>query len=136
MGERRKKKNIMKEFKYPYKYPYTKFGEFLVALQERTGETMRQMADKLNVSSQFLSNVAHGRKGVPDDWVPRLIHLYHLPEDAEIDIRLRIEESQTFYAVSTKHASPLKRKAAACFTKNFAAMDDETAKKISALLAG
>lgn len=105
-----------------FKYPYTKFGEFLVSLLEEHGESVCSMAAKLHVSSQFLSNVLHGRKGVPADWVPRLSRLYHLSDEAKADMAERIAESQTFYAVTTKHASSVKRKAAAQFVKCFAAI--------------
>lgn len=117
-----------------YKYPYTKFGEFLVKLQKKFGENMIDMADRLNVSAQFISNVAHGSKGVPKDWVDRLVVLYRLPDNQADRLRHLAEESQVFYPVSAKNVSSIKRMAALSFSKKFANMDDKTAKKIVRLL--
>lgn len=61
----------------------TETGKFLRKLRIDRGELLKNMADKLGVSSSFLSAVENGKKKMPPDWKSTIIKLYQL-NDIEI----------------------------------------------------
>jgi transcriptional regulator with XRE-family HTH domain len=50
----------------------TDFGRKVQQLRQLAGMTLFEVAQKMNLSSAFLSAVENGRKRVPDDFVERL----------------------------------------------------------------
>ena len=50
----------------------TSLGKFLRKLRIDIGETLRDMADKLSVSSAFLSAVENGKKKMPESWFAKI----------------------------------------------------------------
>ena len=50
----------------------TEFGDALHKLRQLAGLTLFEVAQKMNISTAFLSAVENGRKRVPDDFVEKL----------------------------------------------------------------
>lgn len=55
---------------------YTDLGKYLKKLRIDKGEKMLDMANKLNVSSAFLSSVENGKKKMPSAMMTNIISLY------------------------------------------------------------
>ncbi|KHF28295.1 Helix-turn-helix domain protein [Anoxybacillus sp. BCO1] len=49
----------------------TEFGRFCRKLRIDNGELLKHMADKLGVTSSYLSAVENGKRNVPQDWVEK-----------------------------------------------------------------
>ena len=56
----------------------TKFGEYTRDLRIEEEENLRDMAEKLGVSSAFLSAVENGNKKIPKDWLEKISDIYNL----------------------------------------------------------
>ena len=54
----------------------TSLGQFLRKLRLERGEILKTMADKLGVTSAFLSAVENGKKRMPAAWYEKLASLY------------------------------------------------------------
>lgn len=67
---------------------------FLRKLRLDSGEIMKEMSVKLNVSSSFLSAVENGKKKMPDSWYDTIVDLYNLDKDKKDELMAAIEESQ------------------------------------------
>ena len=50
----------------------TEFGKRVQQLRQLAGMTLFEVAQKMNLSSAFLSAIENGRKRVPDDFVDKL----------------------------------------------------------------
>ena len=58
----------------------TAFGKFCRLLRVRHDEVLRDMAQKLGVSSSYLSAVENGKRSIPQDWKNKLTLLYSLTD--------------------------------------------------------
>lgn len=59
----------------------TDYGKFLRKLRIDNGEILKTMAQKLDVSSAFLSAVENGKKKIPRDWDEKINSIYLLEND-------------------------------------------------------
>lgn len=59
----------------------THFGKILRKLRiDHDGETLVEMASKLNVTASFLSYVETGKRSIPETWLNEIPRLYNLNE--------------------------------------------------------
>lgn len=59
----------------------TLFGKFCRVLRIKHSEVLRDMAEKLGVSSSYLSAVETGKREIPSKWRNELIRLYKLTKE-------------------------------------------------------
>lgn len=72
----------------------TQFGKFIRKLRIDHGELLKEMADKLKVTSSYLSAVETGKRNVPQDWLEKIVSLYQLDSEQTSELRASIEGSQ------------------------------------------
>lgn len=70
----------------------TSFGKFCRNLRMDNNEQLHQMAEKLNVSSAFLSKVEYGKAKPPEKWEDTIPSLYNLSESQKEELCLIIEK--------------------------------------------
>ena len=73
----------------------TEFGKFTRKLRIEINETLYNMAQKLGVSSAFLSSVEIGNKSIPKNWLELLSEKYNLNKEQK-------EELEKVIALSNK----------------------------------
>lgn len=113
---------------------YTKFGKFVRKLRIDRCEYLKDMADKLNVKSSFLSMVETGVKSIPASWPESIISIYSLNEAEQKELNEAVEDSKNSIKINLKNASDLKRQTSIVFARSFDEMSPETAQKILELL--
>ena len=112
----------------------TIFGRFLRKLRIDKGEVLKDMAEKLQVSSAFLSAVENGKKRVPKNWIKKISTIYDL-SDAKVEEMIdAIDYSKDIVEVNIKGASEDTRQVAVLFARKFESLDDSTVRKIQNLL--
>lgn len=114
----------------------TSVGKFLRKLRIDRGEILRDMADKLGVSSAFLSAVENGKKKMPDAWIPKLEGIYSLSSVQVSELKDAIVESSGIVEMKIASVSDETRQLAISFARQFKDLDDETAKKLRSILDG
>ncbi|HFI0696114.1 TPA: helix-turn-helix transcriptional regulator [Streptococcus suis] len=72
----------------------TEFGKYLRKLRIDEGEILKTMADKLEVSSAFLSAVENGKKKIPKGWDEKIIQKYQLNSTMAHELVHAISHSQ------------------------------------------
>lgn len=107
----------------------TPFGKYLRKLRIDRNELMKDMADKLKVTSSYLSAVEMGKKPVPDSWLPVLSKEYQLQSMAEL-AELAYESKPEFKFEVPKGSEDLRRKAAAVFARKVGDMDHESLERL------
>lgn len=56
----------------------SEFGKFCRKLRIERGELLKDMAQKLRVTSSYLSAVETGKRAVPETWIKRISEEYNL----------------------------------------------------------
>lgn len=72
----------------------TPFGKFCRKLRIDNGELLKDMANKLNVTSSYLSAVENGKRNVPQSWVKEISSKYSLDLAQRNELINAVEESQ------------------------------------------
>ena len=112
----------------------TSLGKFLRILRLQRGEILKNMADRLGVSSAFLSAVENGKKKMPVLWFERLRDLYALDESQMGELRRANLETTNQVELNLKNATPPQRELAILFARQFNDIDEETSMQIANLL--
>lgn len=112
----------------------TKLGIFLRKLRLDSGEIMKVMAEKLNVSSSFLSAVENGKKKMPDDWYQQIVTLYNLNLSNQKELKKAIEESKNSVEINIENLNSSKKELVFSFARELEKMDDNEVKQIISFL--
>lgn len=113
----------------------TQLGIFFRKLRLDSGEIMKEMADKLNVSASFLSAVENGKKKMPDSWYKCIINLYDLDKDKQNELMQAIEESQKFIEINLEDLSVDKKRLAFSFARELQNMGKEDVDKMKSFFS-
>ncbi len=109
-------------------------GRFLRKLRIDRNELLKTMADKLSVSSAFLSAVEMGRKHVPEGWEQTLSDDYHLDAAQRTELSNAIAESSTSVRLDLTNFSADSRRAVVAFARKIQEGNAVDANLISAFL--
>lgn len=112
----------------------TSLGKFLRKVRLDYGEILKNMADRLNVSSAFLSAVENGKKRMPDTWYEKLKDNYSLSEEQIEDLIQADFESRESLEISLSDVSVDKQRLAISFARQFDSLDEETSQRIINIL--
>ena len=113
---------------------HTRIGDFLRSLRMENGELLKTMAEKLEVSSAFLSAVENGKKKMPVLWEEKLSSLYHLSNQQLNDFQKAIADTNNTIELNLENVSSQNRDLALLFARHFDSIDDETSKRIIDIL--
>lgn len=107
------------------------FGKFLRKIRIDNGEILKDMADKLEMTSSYLSAIECGKRNIPNNLITKLQQLYNL--DDEMVSKLEDAKQKSINKIEidsiSKMSSP-KRDLALEFARKFDNIDDEFAKKL------
>lgn len=109
----------------------TQLGIFLRKLRLESGEIMKNMAAKLDVSSSFLSAVENGKKKMPDSWYDMIVNLYNLDKEKQDELMSAIEESQKSVEINLEDLSTEKKRLAFSFARELENMNKEEVDKMN-----
>lgn len=112
----------------------TPLGRFLRKLRIDHDEILYDMAQKLRVSSSFLSSVENGRKSPPPEWLDQITSLYGLTPDEHNALMVAMNETISQVRLNL-HDQPIeKRDMAIAFARRFDAMSNEEVAAIMSML--
>lgn len=111
-----------------------KIGDYLRDLRLANSQTLKQMADGLDVSSAFLSAVENGKKNMPEKWYELLSHNYNLNGVQLDELRNAVEESSTNIKLNLINANSINRELAISFARSFKDLDEDDSAKILKIL--
>ena len=108
----------------------TEFGKALRKIRIDRQQLLKDMANKLGVSSAYLSAVENGKRRMPQDWVSKIASIYSLDSDAQADLQNAADNSVFDVTISLENASEQKRNAVLSFARALDGLDDEDLKRI------
>lgn len=108
----------------------TAFGKALRTIRIEHDEILKDMADRLGVSTSFLSAVEIGKKNIPANWVPRIAELYNLSREEETSLESKANDSVTAIKLNLYGSGKNQRNMALVLARSFQDISEETAAKI------
>ena len=114
----------------------TSLGRFLRKLRIDRGEILKNMAEKLEVTSSFLSAVENGKKRMPSAWNSKICELYGLDDGQKREFTKAIAETEEAIEMSFADANIGRRELAVSFARKFTDIDDAQAEAIRKILFG
>lgn len=112
----------------------TEFGKFTRKLRIELDENMLEMAEKLNVSTAFLSSVETGKKKIPKDWFELLSNKYNLNENQQRELKEAIELSAQVIKIDFSDKSDDDKHFMLKLAKSVGMIDQTTKDKILEIL--
>ena len=103
----------------------TSFGKFSRKLRIDQGELLKEMADKLGVTSAYLSAVEVGKRNVPEEWIDKITSIYGLAANEVVLLRSAYDQAVTQLKIDMTDHAPRQREAAMVFAREFKEMDEE-----------
>ena len=88
----------------------TEFGKLLRIIRINSGDSAKDMAQKLNMSASYLSTIENGKRNIPPDMEDLLIRAYNLSDkDKEKLRKAMVDSSDTVKIDLTDLAEKKKR---------------------------
>ena len=97
----------------------TSLGQFLRKLRLENGEILKTMAEKLGVTSAFLSAVENGKKKMPLSWYEKLPLLYTFSEQQQDALKKAVMESSDIVELNLHNVPFGRRDLAISFARRF-----------------
>jgi hypothetical protein len=94
------------------------------------------MADKLGVTSSYLSAVEMGKRNVPDSWVARISQFYGLDMLEQDALQVAAANSVRAVTMDLSNLVPKRKETALLFARKFDTVDDSAIETIRKLLNG
>lgn len=108
----------------------SRFGIFCRKLRLDNGELLYDMAEKLSVSSAFLSKVENGKGKPPVEWREQLISLYHLTEEAIKELDIAIYEATNNNSICMKDFTEEEKDLMWSFARKLNTLDKERIRRL------
>jgi transcriptional regulator with XRE-family HTH domain len=112
----------------------TEFGQYLRKLRIDCGELLKNMADKLDVTSSYLSAVETGKRNIPDSWVDKIGRLYELDMVDRDVLQAAAANSARTITMDLSNLPSKRRETALLFARQFDEVDDSVLRDIRNLL--
>jgi len=106
----------------------TVFGKFCRMLRIKHDEVLRDMAQKLGVSSSYLSAVENGKRPMPQNWRDDLIQLYTLTneESKELDDAIYQSIQEIKMTLDLSRFSSSDKDTLVAFARRYDSLDEDT----------
>lgn len=116
----------------------TEFGRQLRVIRARRDMTLGEMADKLDVSSAFLSAVENGKKSITDKLVKAIQLGFDLSDTEREEVFFSANRSKTEQKVQMENLSADTREIVGMFARSIesSSLSSEQAEKIRKILMG
>lgn len=112
----------------------TELGKELRKMRIDRGEVLKNMADKLGMTSSYLSAIECGKRNIPNGFITKIADIYNLNLTEKRILELAQEKSVKEIVLNLEEASETKSDLALKFARTFKDIDDATALKITKLL--
>ena len=100
------------------------FGKFCRKLRIDRGELLADMANRLGVSSAFLSKVENGGKKPPRDWQEKIVTEYQLDDREALELEDCMFEALNSQSIDMTTFSEDNRNMLLSFARKLGTMDD------------
>jgi len=104
----------------------TDFGKFIRKLRIEKEELLKEMADKLGVTSSYLSSVEIGKRKFPEKWFQLLIEAYNLEGDVIDELQQAINRSKKIIEINIDKMNNQDKDLALMLARKLESLDDKS----------
>lgn len=112
----------------------TQFGKFCRKLRIDRGEILKNMSDKLGVTSSYLSSVENAKRNVPKEWEEILTKKYQLTEEQKRELKAAIIDTRKEVTLSLNTKDKARQEFAVQLARKFDTLTKDEIAKISEIL--
>ena len=113
----------------------TQYGKILRKIRIDEGELLGDMADKLMISSSYLSAIETGNREIPINFTRQITEMYRLKKAIVSQLeKAEIENIKVVKMLLNEAESKIKKETAVIFARTFKNMRDEDIEQIRAIL--
>lgn len=112
----------------------TSFGKFCRKLRIENGELLFDMAQRLSVSSAFLSKVENGKSKPPVEWKETITSMYQLSAEQKKELCASIDEARSKNTINISMMSPDDKDMMFAFARKLDSLNEIDREKIRKLL--
>lgn len=110
------------------------FGKFCRKLRIDRDEFLKDMAEKLGVTSSYLSAVENGKRRVPQEWKDKIIQIYDLDEDQQNELTLSMQESKKELKIDISNYNNEDKQVLTALARKYQDLDIQSKETIKNLL--
>lgn len=108
----------------------SEFGKFCRKLRIDRNEVLKDMADKLNVTSSYLSAIENDKRDIPNGWADLISELYDLDAKASGELMKIVATSSKKMNIDLIRSSQQQKEFAVVFAKKFQSLSSSEIDKI------
>lgn len=112
----------------------TEYGKVLRIIRMNSGELLKDMASKLDVTSSYLSAIENGKRNIPQEFTEKIIAIYNLDTKTKVDLELAETKSTDCIKLNLKNASAEQQDLAFAFAKRLKRLDKKAINEIKMYL--
>ncbi len=112
----------------------TSLGKELRKLRIDRGEVLRDMAEKLSISSAYLSSIENGKRRAHKNLVEKIETLYSLSDSEKCRLWESWQKSVDEITIDLKASSGIHRDLGLVFARRFDGLSDEDVQKLMTIL--
>lgn len=112
----------------------TELGKYLRKLRIDHGEVMKEMADKLGITTSYLSAIELGKRTPQEDLIEKVAGQYELPSDQKRRLLFAMTASLSEIKLNLENASQADRSLALCFARSLPQMGADKKEELKKLL--
>lgn len=115
----------------------TSLGKYLRTFRIQEGELLKDMADKLNVASAYLSSIENGKREVSKKFVDKIVEAYQLSSEETQKILEAYQRTlgEVSFKLSSSNESE-KNDLGIAFARKFDSLDSRQIESIKKILEG
>ena len=102
----------------------TQLGQFLRKLRIGNNEVLADMAQKLNITSAYLSAIELGKRSIPENLFSNLVEMYQITKEGEVELQKAIDASITSVEIDLDNISLAGRETVVAFARKLKDLDD------------
>lgn len=110
----------------------TDLGKILRIIRINTGDSMRNMAEKLKLSVSYLSAIENGKRNVPSDFEDKIVSNYTLSKKDTENLREAISKTTGIVKVNITELSDKQKKILYALSKD--KIDNDTLEELCLIL--
>ncbi|WP_346696690.1 helix-turn-helix domain-containing protein [Thermophilibacter mediterraneus] len=114
----------------------TSLGRYLRKMRIDRGELLKDMADRLGMSSAMLSSVENGKRNPTPDFASRVAEAYGLRAAEKNELLGLVAENSDSVSIGLRGMAPTDQRLAFSFARRFANLSEEDKARIKEVLIG
>lgn len=101
------------------------FGKFMRKIRIDRNESLRTMAQNLEISAAFLSAMEVGRKNIPIEYIEKIVTIYNLDDIKKIELENSIYETNNKVQLELNIMNEAQKDVSLLFARKIKTADDK-----------